>query len=100
MTPSWEFLSILQTPRHSAAELKSQPMMDVHMPLMDGLEASLAIRRRERETAGRLPIIALTARAMREDERACLDAGMDAYMAKPIHAPELLALVARVVKGG
>src|SRR6185436_2231637 len=69
-------------------------LMDVQMPGMDGLETTGAIREIE---AGRrrIPIIAVTARAMQGDRDRCLAAGMDDYLAKPIHPAELLALLKR-----
>ncbi|MBS5029158.1 MAG: response regulator [Clostridiales bacterium] len=59
-------------------------IMDVMMPVMDGLEATKAIRMLEREDAKRIPIIAMTANAFEEDRKACLDAGMDEHIGKPI----------------
>ncbi len=58
-------------------------LMDVQMPGMDGLEAARLIRLRDRETGRHTPILAMTARAMSGDRQECLDAGMDAYVAKP-----------------
>jgi two-component system, sensor histidine kinase and response regulator len=63
--------------------------MDIQMPLMNGLETAAAIRAIERETGGRLPIIALTAHAMKRDMDRCLEAGMDDYLSKPINTVEL-----------
>jgi len=66
-------------------------LMDVQMPVMDGLEATREIRRRETEAGlGRLPVVALTARAMTDDRHACQDAGMDDFVTKPINRQELL----------
>ncbi len=69
-------------------------LMDVQMPEMDGFEATAAIRAAEEGTGRHLPIVALTARAFEGDREVCLAAGMDAYLAKPIHASELLAILA------
>jgi len=66
-------------------------LMDIHMPEMDGIEAARTIRIRERESGRHTPIIAMTASAMKEDREACVDAGMDAFLSKPICAAELLA---------
>jgi CheY-like chemotaxis protein len=68
-------------------------LMDIQMPEMDGLEATAAVRQRERSTGKHLPIVAMTAHAMKGDDRRCLDAGMDGYLAKPIRSEELHALL-------
>jgi two-component system, sensor histidine kinase and response regulator len=72
-------------------------LMDVQMPEMDGLDATRRIRTMEEQTGQRLPIVAMTAHAMKGDRERCLQAGMDDYIAKPIDAKKLAALVERLV---
>ena len=64
-------------------------LMDVQMPGMDGLQTTIAIREREKATGGRVPILAMTAHAMNRDRERCLEAGMDAYITKPVSPAEL-----------
>ncbi len=86
--------------REALAALEAKPfdvvLMDVQMPEMDGLQATRAIRENERETGDHVPIIALTAHAMTGDRERCLEAGMDDYVSKPLHADELYAAVEQV----
>jgi two-component system, sensor histidine kinase and response regulator len=69
--------------------------MDVQMPEMDGLTATRHIRASEKQKGGHLPIVAMTARAMRGDREICLAAGMDGYVSKPISWEELEAAIAK-----
>jgi CheY-like chemotaxis protein len=71
-------------------------LLDVHMPELDGFQVVRAIRERERSAGGHLPVIALTARARKEDRDRCLAAGMDDFLAKPIQAADLWAALDRV----
>ena len=73
-------------------------LMDIHMPLMDGFEATSHIRAAEAKEGGHIPIIALTADAMQEDKDKCLRAGMDYYISKPIDIEELYDTLARVIE--
>jgi len=65
-------------------------LMDVQMPEMDGFEATAAIREREKRTGAHLPVVALTAHAIKGDEQRCHAAGMDAYLSKPVQAQQLI----------
>jgi PAS domain S-box-containing protein len=73
--------------------------MDIQMPELDGLQACRAIREWEQAGGGHVPIIAMTAHAMKGDRERCIEAGMDGYVAKPIHAAELAAAIEEVCVG-
>ena len=77
-------------------ELFDLVLMDVQMPEMDGFETTARIRDRERLSGGHLPIVAMTAHAMKEDCERCLNAGMDAYLSKPIEPKELFDTIEKV----
>jgi two-component system, sensor histidine kinase and response regulator len=68
-------------------------LMDVQMPEMNGWVATQKIREREKDTGSRIPIVAMTAHAMKGDEERCLAAGMDTYLTKPIRTNELIAVL-------
>lgn len=73
-------------------------LMDIMMPVMDGLSATRAIRALEREDAGEIPIIAMTANAFEEDEKKSLEAGMNAHLSKPLKIELVVATIADLVK--
>jgi PAS domain S-box-containing protein len=68
-------------------------VMDLHMPEMGGIEATISIREREQLEGGHIPIIAMTACALKEDRERCEQAGMDGYISKPIKSSELIGAV-------
>ncbi len=72
-------------------------LMDVQMPRMDGFEATAAIRKMEAITGNHIPIVAMTARAMKGDRERCLEAGMDVYVSKPIQVQELLRAIDEMI---
>jgi CheY-like chemotaxis protein len=72
-------------------------LMDVEMPEMDGIEATAVIRAREKKTGTHIPIIAMTAHALQGDQLRCLEAGMDAYVPKPVRTRVLLGTLAAVL---
>jgi CheY-like chemotaxis protein/HPt (histidine-containing phosphotransfer) domain-containing protein len=72
--------------------------MDVQMPEMDGVTATGEIRKREESTRRHIPIVAMTAHAMKGDKEKCLEAGMDDYVSKPIRRKDLADVIARIVE--
>lgn len=86
------------------ARLGEQPcdliLMDLWMPNLDGIAACERIRASEKGTGRRTPIIALTAHAIKGDREACIAAGMDDYLVKPVRQPALAKAIARIVSAG
>ena len=72
-------------------------LMDIQMPEMDGFEATAAIRTEEKYSGRHIPIIAMTANALKGDQERCLEAGMDGYIAKPIRTKELFAAIETIL---
>ena len=90
-------VTIANNGREALELIEKQPfdlvLADVQMPEMDGLQLAGAIREKEKNTDTHLPIIAMTAYAMKGDRERCLEAGMDAYVAKPINASQLFETI-------
>ena len=89
------FITVANNGRQ-AVDLASQGkydliLMDIQMPELDGMEATALIREEQARTGQRIPIIAMTAHAMKGDKERCLAAGMDAYVSKPVRPNDLLA---------
>ncbi|MEX0819741.1 MAG: response regulator, partial [Pirellulaceae bacterium] len=95
-------VSVADNGREAVEHFKKEPfdvvLMDVQMPILDGYQATAAIREFERERGTTTPIIAMTAHAMRGDRERCLEAGMDAYIAKPLDVKQLLGLIESIAE--
>lgn len=81
-----------------AADSFDLVLMDVQMPKMDGFEATATIRTKEKETGSHIPIIAMTAHAMKGDRQRCLEAGMDDYIPKPINQKKLFEVIEQIIQ--
>jgi PAS domain S-box-containing protein len=97
-------VTVVDNGRDALAALERQAfdavLMDVQMPQMDGFETTAAIRQREGRAGGHVPVIAMTAHAMKGDRERCLAAGMDGYLAKPVQAHELYDALEGLAPGG
>jgi len=96
-------VTAVQNGREALAALEQRAfdvvLMDIQMPEMDGIEATLLIREREKVTGRHVPILAMTAHAMKGDREKCLAAGMDGYVSKPIRPAELFAAIDNCLAG-
>ncbi len=72
-------------------------IMDINMPEIDGLKATSIIRQKEKGKEHHIPIIAVTANALKGDRERCLEAGMDGYIAKPVQKNDILAMVQKLL---
>jgi PAS domain S-box-containing protein len=97
-------IQIVENGRQALERLDQQEfdlvLMDVQMPEMDGFQATEAIRKLDDPKKARLPIVAMTAHALRGDRERCLAAGMDGYLSKPVRGEELIELVERLAVNG
>jgi CheY-like chemotaxis protein len=93
-------LVVTNNGREALAAMESERfdlvLMDIQMPEMSGLEVTAEIRRKEKNTGEHIPIVATTASAMKEDRERCLEAGMDAYISKPIEKEVLFDTIDRL----
>jgi two-component system, sensor histidine kinase and response regulator len=94
-------VTIVDNGREALAALEKETfdlvLMDVQMPEMDGFAVAREIRKAEQGGQDHLPVIAMTAHAMKGDREECLAAGMDDYIAKPINREELRQVIERVM---
>ena len=104
LTRRGHHVTVAQDGREALARLDQETfdlvLMDLQMPVMGGLDATVAIRLRERVTGQHVRIVAMTAHAMSSDRERCLAAGMDGYLSKPIDPPMLFAVVEQDGDGG
>ncbi len=98
--PKARFLEAIDGKEALDVYMANQPdlvFMDVQMPVMDGWEATAAIRAEEEKMERRIPVIALTARALKEEIEKCKEAGMDDFLAKPINNDALDKLLEKYI---
>jgi len=96
-------IAVVSNGQEALEALEREPfdlvLMDVQMPDMDGFETTAAIRARERDNGRHIPILAMTAYAMKGDRERCLECGMDDYVSKPIQPRELWEAIERLTRG-
>ncbi len=94
-------VTVANNGREALDDLRGSPfdvvLMDVQMPELDGLEACRLIRESEKGTGCHVPVIAMTAHAMKGDRERCLESGMDGYVSKPVQADELIRAIEMVI---
>ena len=98
VTPVWNGQEALETYQKSEAGTYDAILMDIMMPVMDGYQATQAIRALPREDAKKIPILAMTANAFTEDRKRAMQAGMNEHLAKPIQSEALISTLAKYKK--
>ncbi|HOD54324.1 MAG TPA: response regulator, partial [Candidatus Cloacimonadota bacterium] len=93
-----EAINGLEAVNHMKEKSFDIVIMDVQMPLMDGLQATREIRMAEAQKQTHTPIIALTAGAFKEDQERCSEAGMDTFLSKPVEADKLIMMINRLTQ--
>ena len=93
VTKAWNGREAVEIFRKSEPDEFDVILMDIMMPVMNGYEATKMIRSLEREDAKTIPIIAMTANVMHGDRMACIQAGMDDYISKPVQLGELVNML-------
>ncbi len=105
LVQKWGYIALVANDGQEALTILAQEhvdliLMDVQMPVMDGLKATRAIRAQEAESGEHLPIVALTAHAYTSDRAKCMDAGMDEFLAKPVDHRDLHETILRLLPAG
>ncbi len=101
LTKHGHHVTVASNGREALEQLEAQPfdvvLMDIEMPEMDGLEATAVLRLKESSAGGHVPVVAMTAHALKGDRERFLAAGMDEYVSKPIHAGILFQTIQKVL---
>jgi two-component system sensor histidine kinase/response regulator len=105
LVQKWGFFALVANDGQEALTILAQEhvdliLMDVQMPVLDGLKATRAIRAQEAESGEHLPIVALTAHAYTSDRARCMDAGMDEFLTKPVDHRDLYETILRLLPAG